>query len=200
MEKFVASVKKKYRERLINREKQWPICHTNKFFRLELVMRKKGENYFGSQQRGRVGNLKRTPLAYNDLFGDQDQTEQPVRIILVEGDAGIGKTSLCTSLSEDWANGKLLTKFELLLLLPLRHKSASVSSFPDLLGLWCLNQDVCASVASYIEEKEGEGVLIVADGWDELGESKRQEGSFIYRLLFGEIFPFLSVLLTSRPA
>lgn len=201
MEKFVPSIKKKYRERLLNREKQWPpVCHNNKFIRLQLVMRGKGESYFSSQQRGRVGNLKRTPMAYHDLFGDRDKTEQPVRIILVEGDAGIGKTTLCTSLSEDWANGKLLSQFELLLLLPLRHKSASVSSFSDLLHLWYRNEDVCVSVASYIEEKEGEGVLIIADGWDELDESKRQEGSFMYRFLFGEIFPFLSVLLTSRPA
>ena len=202
MERSVATIKKRYRERLINREKQWPICHTNKFFRLNLVIRKKGESYFGSQQRGRVRtDLKRTPLAYDDLFGGQDsRTEQPVRIILVEGDAGIGKTTLCTSLSEDWANGELLTQFELLLFLPLRHKSASVDSFHDLLHLWGLNQDACASVASYIEEKEGEGVLVVADGWDELDESKRKEGSFMYRFLFGEVYPYLSVLLTSRPA
>lgn len=202
MERSVATIKKRYRERLINREKQWPICHTNKFFRLNLVTRKKGESYFGSQQRGRVRtDLKRTTLAYDDLFGGQDgRTEQPVRIILVEGDAGIGKTTLCMSLSEDWANGKLLTQFELLLFLPLRHKSASVGSFHDLLRLWGLNQDACTSVASYIEDREGEGVLIVADGWDELGESKRKEGSFMYRFLFGEEYPYLSVLLTSRPA
>ena len=199
MERSVATIKKRYRERLINREKQWPICHTNKFFRLNLVMRKKGESYFGIQQRGRVRtDLKRTPLAYDDLFGGR--TEQPVRIILVEGDAGIGKTTLCTSLSEDWANGELLTQFELLLFLPLHHKSASVDSFHDLLRLWGLSQDTCTSVASYIEDKEGEGVLIVADGWDEFDESKRKEGSFMYRFLFGEEYPYLSVLLTSRPA
>ena len=48
--------------------------------------------------------------------------KKPVRKVLVEGDAGIGKTTLCTSVSEDWANGKLFQQFELLLLLPLRQK------------------------------------------------------------------------------
>ena len=39
MDKFVASIKKKYRERLINREKQWPPCRSNKLVKLELVDR-----------------------------------------------------------------------------------------------------------------------------------------------------------------
>ena len=53
-------------------------------------------------------------------------------------------------------------------------------------------------MARYLEEEEGEKVLIVADGWDELGESERQEDSFLHQLLF-EIFPLMSVVLTSRP-
>ena len=55
------------------------------------------------------------------------------------------------------------------------------------------------SVASYLEEEEGEKVLIVADGWDELGESERQEESFLYKLFF-KTFPFVSVIVTSRPS
>ena len=34
---------------------------------------------------------------------------------------------------------------------------------------------------------------------DELGESERMEGSFLHELLFGELLPFVSVILTSRP-
>ena len=75
-----------------------------------------------SAQRGREDKtVKRTPLAYGDLFkGDR------VRKVLVEGDAGIGKTTLTTSLSEDWACGELFQEFELLLLLSLRHKKVAV--------------------------------------------------------------------------
>ena len=55
------------------------------------------------------------------------------------------------------------------------------------------------TIASYLEEEEGESVLIIADGWDELSESERQEGSFLYQLLF-QMFPFISVIVTSRPS
>ena len=60
-------------------------------------------------------SVKRTPLAYGDLF-KVESGKRPVRKVLVEGDPGIGKTTLCISVSEDWENGKLFQQFELVLL------------------------------------------------------------------------------------
>ena len=55
-------------------------------------------------------------------------------------------------------------------------------------------------MANIIEEEEGENVLIVADGWDELSETERYDQSFLYKLFFGKHFSFVSILLTSRPS
>ena len=197
MDVFVPKMKKKY-IRLINREEQWPPCHSNKLVKLQLVKREKGEGYCANIQRGRTDkNVKRTLLAYSDLF-KTERGNKPVKI-LIEGDAGIGKTTLSISLSEDWAREKIFREFELLLLLPLRHeKVASAGSLPELLKLLHPSSDVCKAVASYVENEE-EKVLIIADGWDELGESDQQKGSFLYELLF-ETFPLMSVLVTSRPS
>ena len=197
MDKFVPSIKKKYKDRLINREKQWPPCHSNKLVKLELVEREKGEGSSANTQRG-IEN-KRTPLAYGDLFKEKSG-KKAVRKVLVEGDAGIGKTTLSTSISEDWSRDKLFKEYELLLLLPLRHKKvASAGSLPELLQLLHPDEDVRKSVASYLTKGEGEKVVIIADGWDEVSESNRQEGSFLYQLLF-ETFPLMSVVVTSRPS
>ena len=197
MDKFVPSIKKKYKDRLINREKQWPPCHSNKLVKLELVEREKGEGSSANTQGGRED--KRTPLAYGDLFKDESG-KKAVRKVLVEGDAGIGKTTLSTSISEDWSCDKLFKEYQLLLLLPLRHKKvASAGSLPELLQLLHPDEDVRKSVASYLIKGEGEKVVIIADGWDEVSESNRQEGSFLYQLLF-ETFPLMSVVVTSRPS
>ena len=51
METFVTSIKQKYQERLINCEKQWPPCHSDKLVGLELVEREKGEGYSAKQQK-----------------------------------------------------------------------------------------------------------------------------------------------------
>ena len=198
MDKFPLSMKRKYKGRLINRENQWLTLHSNKLVRLQLVQKKKGEGC--SAQRGREDETeKRTPLAYGDLFKGESGKEQ-VRKVLVEGDAGIGKTTLTISLSEDWAHGELFQEFELLLLLSLRQKEvASAGSLRELLKLFHSDPKVSESVARYIEKEEAEKVLIIADGWDELGESERREGSFLYQLLF-KMFPFMSVVVTSRPS
>ena len=197
MDKFPLSMKKKYKGRLINRENQWLTLHSNKLVRLQLVQKKKGEGC--SAQRGREDKTdNRTPLAYGDLFKGENGKE-PVRKVLVEGDARIGKTTLTISLSEDWACGELYQEFELLLLLSLRQKEvASAGSLRELLKLFHSDPEVCESVARYLEKEEAENVLVIADGWDELGESERREGSFLYQLLF-KMFPFMSVVVTSRP-
>ena len=194
MEVFATSIKEKYRERLINREKQWPPCHSDMLVRLELVEQKKEAGYSVSQRRGE--GIKLTPLAYGDLF----KGKKPVRKVLVEGDAGIGKTTLCTALSEDWARDKLFQQFQLLLLLPLRHKKvAKATSLPELLRLLHSSKKLCTVVADTLEENEGKNMLIIADGWDELDKSDRQDGSFLCDLVFGELLPFASVVITSRP-
>ena len=197
-DKFVPRMKKKYKDRLFNRENQWLTLHSNKLVRLQLVQKKKGEGC--SAQRGREDKTdKRTPLAYGDLFKGESGKER-VRKVLVEGDAGIGKTTLTISLSEDWACGELFQEFELLLLLSLRQKEvASAGSLRELLKLFHSSPSVCESVASYLEEEEAEKVLVIADGWDELGESERREESFLYQLLF-KMFPLKSVVVTSRPS
>ena len=187
--KIVTGVRQMYQDQHINREKQWPPCHLNKVVRLELV--EKEVDNTANQWSGQV--VKRIPLAYGDLF---KYRKKPITKILVEGDAGIGKTTLCTSISEDWANGRLFQQFYLLLLLPLCHKEvASADSLSELLKLLGFSANVCDS----LEEDRGEKICIIADGWDELGASEWKKESFLCELLFGDL-PNVSVVLTTRPA
>ena len=144
--------------------------------------------------------VKQSSLAYSDLFKVEPSGKKPVRKILVEGDGGIGKTTFCTSVCKDWANGKLFQQFELLLYIPLHHKKlGSVHSLPELFKLLhpSEKEKTRASVASYMEEEKGKNVLVIADGWD---ECERQNESFLSRLLFGPKYPFLSTVVTSRPS
>ena len=201
-DKFITGLKRKYKERRLNHDrKQWPPCKSEKLVRLELVETERMQNCSSIEQRGSGEGkfIKQTPLAYADLF-KVDCGKRPVRKVLIEGDTGIGKTTLCTALSEDWADGKIFQEFELLLLLALREKAASsASSFLDLLSLLHPKPEVCSLVKEYFEEDEGK-ILIIADGWDELSKEKREEGSFLYEFLFGELYNSVSTLVTSRPS
>ena len=144
--------------------------------------------------------VKHTPILHGDLF-KVEENKKPVRKVIVEGNAGIGKTTLCTMLAEGWAEGKILTQFDCVLLLPLReNRVSSATSLAELFKLLHSSEKIRASVIEELEEREGEGVLIIADGWDELSEDNQLETSFLYDLLFGDVLPFASVILTSRPS
>ena len=200
---FVAGVKRIYRERRINRtEKQWPPCHTSELVRLQLSVRKNEDNYLVERRQKdetRKQTIEHTSLIYGDLF--KEDSGKPIRIVLVEGGAGLGKTSLCMSLLEDWGSEILFQEFQLLLFLSLRHKKvSSAGSVSELLKTVYSNTSTCNSVASCLEKVGGDKLLIVADGWDELSESERREGSFLYELLFGNELHCVSVILTSRPS
>ena len=202
MEKFVNSIKKTYRERQLVIEDQWPPVSGDKLINLQLVEADKKEGFRGglSQHGAGSGKIKRTPILYDDLFR-VEEGKKPVVKVLVEGNGGMGKTTLCTMLSEGWAEGKMLTQFDCVLLLPLREQLvSSAESLSDLFKLLHSSKRISASVVDVLEESGGETVLIIADGWDELEESKRSKQSFLYKLLFGRVLPFASVLLTSRPS
>ena len=202
MDTFVASIKKKYKERRLQNEKQWPPVRGDKLIKLQLVEADKTEGFrAGLPQHGDPEDkVKRTPILYGDLF-KVEEGKKPVRKLIVEGNAGIGKTTLCTMLTEEWANGEILTQFDCVLLLPLRERSVSTATtLPQLFKLLHSSERIRTSVIEKMEEREGEGVLIIADGWDELDSENRSDNSFLHNLLFGSILPFVSVLLTSRPA
>ena len=201
MEKFVASLKKKYKERLLNCAKQWPPVSVEKLVNLELVETEKKEGFrAGLPQHGAHNDkVKRTPILHGNLF-KVEKGKKPIRKLIVEGNAGMGKTSLCTMLTEEWASGKIFTQFDCVLLLPLRERSVSTATtLSQLFKLFHSSERIRTSVMEELEEREGEGVLIIADGWDELDQENRSDSSFLYTFLFGNIFPFLSILLTSRP-
>ena len=195
VEKFVTNIKKKYKGRRIIRKEQLLCCRSEKLVRLELAER---ERLQGIEQRG-SGNKKvvRTPLTYTDLF-KVESGKKEIKKILVDGDAGIGKTTFCTTISEKWANGEIFKEFELLVLLPLRQQEvASAGSLLDLLMLLHPSNRICELVKEYFEEDEGK-ILVVADGWDELSKEKRDKGSFLYKFLFGELYYSMSTVVTSR--
>ena len=107
-----------------------------------------------------------------------DQMKGSKRILII-GEAGAGKTILCASIAEDWANGNLFQEFIMILLLPLNQKG--VASAQNLLKLFrnCRGFDgaTCSTVAAYLMAN------IIADGWHELCESDNQQESFLHRLL-----------------
>ena len=110
------------------------------------------------------------------------------KVVLFEGSSGSGKSTLFWHICQKWQCGELLQQFALVLLVQLRDKA--VQDAQDLTGILPYLPSRSRKVAKLkdhyvngIEEVEGEGVLILLDGWDEAPVALRRKDSFLYSLI-----------------
>ena len=139
---------------------------------------------------------KRRPMEMEDIGRSEDQSV--AQHILVEGSPGIGKTMFSWELCRQWAEGKMLQAWQIVLMLQLRRKSVrEAKSLSDL--LICDDESIKQEVLHSIKLVNGEGVFLVLEGYDELTEDQRTEGSILNKLLIGDCLPKATIMVTSRP-
>ena len=133
------------------------------------------------------------PITMEDVLKDND-----TYLVVVEGAPGIGKSTLAWELCRQWPTLESLKCFSLVVLLRLREEGVqTATAISDL--LYHRNTELCRCVGEEVERREGEGVLLVFDGFDEFPAELRRK-SLVAEVISGSYLPKATVLVTSRPS
>ncbi|PIK51573.1 hypothetical protein BSL78_11535 [Apostichopus japonicus] len=136
--------------------------------------------------------------SYNDLFTDSLVKSN---FLVIEGDPGIGKSTLAAKLASDWCTSyrsSPLKNFELLIFIRLKYLT-NMQSFYETIKQFLLPKDTLLRNED-IEEilRKSKSALILLDGYDEAPSNILDTKSDIYHILTRNMLQQFTVILTTR--
>ena len=162
------------------------------------ITRKQADEFTRKTLHGLTEEILRekAPIALDHILKPREDG-RPVRFVLVEGAPGIGKSTLAWEVCHKWEELESVKQYELVVLVRLREKKAQEAR--------CLEDLLPCDATTNMKELlaaigEGDGMVIVCDGFDELPREQRQEGSVCIDLLKGRLLPKATIIVTSRPS
>ena len=179
------------------RDDKLSIAPCSQFINLALV-KKDGQidSFTQSTLHGGVDEINKSkiPVGMDTIVTSDSQ------FVLVEGPPGIGKSTLCWELCRQWDTLKSLQDYKIVLQLKLRERRVqNASSLQEI--FYNRDNELSQNVVKEVCRCEGEGVLLIFDGFDEMLTSIVQDkDSLLMELISGTSLPRATRLVTSRPS
>ena len=146
---------------------------------------------------------KKTALAQVQTFDDyiKESNRHATRSVLVEGGPGIGKTTFALELCKRWAKGEALQDWAVILVMKLRDlPTTSTQTLEYLLSHNIPStalHEVKQAVVKELIDRDGEGLLLILDGYDELTDIHVESG-LVMQLMRRELLCKATLMVTSR--
>ena len=144
-------------------------------------------------------------LVDNEDDDDDDVTIEKLlfdgkgEVTLIEGDPGSGKTTLTLQICIRWTENEFFAK-EFLIWIPLRCYELATNT-NDLFELFEKLGCPLPGMKECAQQNNGEGLVLILDGWDELPNQLQTESLFS-DIVFGKnsMFFYSTIIVTSRPS
>ena len=184
---------------------QWPPPPTRKIFNLAMIPEKNirygpiDEEMVRLTLQGKVKDIlyEKKPVELKDIF-QMDNAKR--KVVLIEGAPGSGKSTLAWHVCQTWESGKLFQNFRTVIYVQLREPMIqSAKSIEDLVP--AKSRDQAKQVITEFETCNGQDLLFILDGWDEL-PSQLHTNSIFHDLIVSPQalnLHFSAVIVTSRP-
>ena len=200
VQNFVAHLEDRYRYQR-RPDDMWPPTTGKHYINLAIINReeklKKEEldEFTQLTIHGKVDDIikKKAPLQLEEIGRRDDGSF--IKCILIEGAPGAGKTTLAWEICRNWK--KTLKDFDIVLLLRMRDKSTQTAQHPS--DLFCSNKAVRQEVYDDVDRANGQSLLIILEGYDEMPQHM-QQNSIFSEIIRGNILSQASVMVTSRPS
>ena len=177
---------------------QWPFSRLSSYIDLTLVQARDTRTPPSGQEE-RAQPLKEVQLTELFHVGSHQARR---KVVLIEGPAGCGKTTLSWYVCREWAAGRLFQQVSLLIYVSLEDDT--------LLPAKCLadiiphgSNELREAVARGIYKQDGRGVCFLFDAWDEAPPDLHRRKSYLSKFIAGTSTRQLthcSIVVTSRPA
>ena len=196
-EKYALHLKIFY-QKYTQKVSKWPPSNIKKLSRLAVIKKELNDtSTFNAETiHGCIDDIicGKEEIEIKELF----VTDDDLKIVLVDGAPGIGKSTLALHICQLWANDECFTEYDLVVLLRFRDKA--VREAKDVHDLFqYADSNNMEDVVEDIKSPKGPNLLLVLDGYDELLCEQSQNPLFD-EILAGKILSSSTVLVTSRPA
>ena len=143
---------------------------------------------------------EKVPLEYEHIlsFSPPAGISRKKRV-LIEGVPGSGKSTLVQRMCHDWSVGRFAKEYKVVIQVILRSLPKDQKlSLQDLIFTSVGDAAIVQEVTDFVTAHQGQGVLFIFDGFDELSEEMREK-SPVCDIITGYLAPHSSFMVTTRP-
>ena len=142
---------------------------------------------------------EKVPLDYEHILSFSPPAGISRKRVLIEGVPGSGKSTLVQRMCHDWSVGRFAQDYKVVIQVTMRSLPKDQKlSLEDLIFTSVGDAAVIQEVTDFVTAHQGQGVLFIFDGFDELSEEMREK-SPVCDIITGHLAPHSSFMVTTRP-